>query len=1025
MKKSDIERMISLADDRYIDEIFQDKITGRRKNIFVTFTAVAAALALVAGGISYLVSNVGNPDKITANDPIISEVGAVDYRSYFQNYDESAVEVDNDEWSIKSAGIFCYFSNSESEYVKSVMPFDMGGFVNADCNFYYDHKDELKTISIYANDKADDSQENVKMLYIDAHREGEFFPHLRLENCKSMKRFDVDVYGFDLLETDNTLGVLFASNGREYLISGDHMSYDEIGVIMDSIIINGLWADRFDLSKAEMEYYDIRTGITLAEANEIAPFAGHVPNIENIGGMNIGSSKGAFYYAVRNENNEAMPASLTITYSSSNMDGGWNDEIHNDMVVVFYTDKANIKPFKNIFKLEDAENVLPEWKIPGIVYAFTIDCGNFMVNIETENCDDNELLSYITAIRIGANGVIGNASGILSLAEANTIAPFAGYVPQAENIGGMRLVSIYSTESSFNGSVDDNSIIFNYLQEETNKYITLYYTCGDAVPNSFFAESFTAEQLESIEQQSELGDPNCFHYAFSLECGDFRINVKADCTHYEMEQCMSEINFRTYDSITLAEANNIAPYSGFVPQVEKVGDMKLGLVQYNGSNIVLDYSFQSENRFSYIGLTYSIYEDVPLNYSVITVEQLKNGDIRINKDDSEDGRYNYNFAVDCGGMYGRFYVCIDGEKCTTAELYDCILTLLMDKSSLAGDINSSDYTPFGTLEEANKLEPFAGYVPTSKTIGDMKIYTGGGSEVMSAETEEDGRMLRITYQSEVKSGNVYGEYDFKSIGATYSEKKYYIDTTDPVITVEKLPWANLDDLKTDGIREGGRVCYRFIIDCGTCYIYVAADCLPGEMKQFIGEITGTAVRDADDEDVKILTIYKVKELAKKGDDLTWSDFDGYTFTEGGSGLYIKSYSVEGGYNLMIGGEGRETKPMYIYLTGNGKQRIDIRYDSIDDFLADDKGENLLTMDKVKELAKKGDDLTWSDFEAFSGADVGSGLYIMAYHVEGTDYTVAVGGGSLDEKPMYIHLGRVNGNYIDIRYDSIDDFLNGN
>ena len=347
----------------------------------------------------------------------------------------------------------------------------------------------------------------------------------------------------------------------------------------------------------------------------------------------------------------------------------------------------------------------------------------------------------------------------------------------------------------------------------------------------------------------------------------------------------------------------------------------------------------------------------------------------------------------------------------------------------------------------------------------MKIYTGDGSEVLIADSEEYGRVLSIAYQGEVTSGNVYGEYDFKAISTTYTEKKAYNIPEAPVITVEKLPWANLDDLKTDGIRPDGRVCYRFIIDCGTCYISVAADCLPEEMRDYlmyfalskqldpmnidlvkakdvepfgvyvpekassvlrlqrgilgyyydtpyslyfiftdnnnnrlylyyrrdnvyfsavpavpaeniipienidwntvdnfvknnttflldcgnvkikvdaectteqawfyIEQIKNAAMFDAAQKDGKILTIDKVKELAKKGDDLTWSDFDGYTFTEGGSGLYIKSYSVEGGYNLMIGGGGRETKPMYIYLSDGNDNIIDIRYDSIDEFL---------------------------------------------------------------------------------------------
>ncbi len=82
------------------------------------------------------------------------------------------------------------------------------------------------------------------------------------------------------------------------------------------------------------------------------------------------------------------------------------------------------------------------------------------------------------------------------------------------------------------------------------------------------------------------------------------------------------------------------------------------------------------------------------------------------------------------------------------------------------------------------------------------------------------------------------------------------------------------------------------------------------------------------------------------------------------------------------------------------------------------------MSKVKELAKKGDDLMWSDFDGYAFTEGGSGIYIKLYEIEGTDYTVAVGGVP-DKKPMYINLGDENGNYIDIRYDSVDDFLNEN
>lgn len=886
MKRTDIERMISLADDRYIDEIFQDKITGRRRNIFVTFTAVAAALALTAGGISYFVSNADKSNDITTDMPAVSNeditdntetepaIQNVSSSDFFKNKSDYPASF-YIEWSSEFHGD--KQMSFDETYVKTILPFSAEGYSKTRDQFYLymDENDIPFGASIYFESPFDENASpKIKSISVNVCDKGKLSYPFDIEEFEPINYMYTDIYGFDDTEgysyTDvyeSVLTAYFTAGGSEYSVSTVNLSAEETMHIVESLIQSSFSAKNFDIKDGYDFSYKTEE-MSLAEANTIKPFAGHIPQIEENGTLYL--YKG-------------------VTYAVEKSEG---------------------------------ENI---WSA---LYFSFVDYSN-----------------------------------------------------------------------------ENNRILFNYFTSEKGD--------TEAFDNIFDLQNITQDSLNNFK----VGD----EYKFTLDCGEFMINVTAECTSEQLWKYIEAINGNSYEEISLAEANNIAPYSGFVPQSEKVGDMKLGLVQYNGSNIVLDYSFQSENRFSYIGLTYTIDKDLSSNYAVMTIEQLTEGDIVFERYDGDDGRHNYTFAVDCKGMYGRFYVCIDGNNCTTAELYDCILTLLMDKSSLAGD-KDFNFTPFGTLEEANKLEPFAGYVPTAKEIGDMKIYTGYGSEVRSAVTEENERMLRINYQSEVKSGNVYGEYDFKAIGATYTEKKYYIDTTDPVISVEKLPWADLDDLKTDGIRPDGRVCYRFIIDCGTCYISVAADCLPEEMKQFIGEITGTAVHDAADEDVKILTMDKVRELAKKGDDLTWSDFDGYTFTEGGSGLYIKSYAVEGGYNLMIGGEGRETKPMYIYLTGNGKQRIDIRYDSIDDFLVDDKGENLLTMDKVKELAKKGGDLTWSDFEAFDGEDMGSGIYIMVYHVEGTDYTVVVGGGSLDRKPDYIRLGDENGNYIDIRYDSVDDFL---
>lgn len=57
----------------------------------------------------------------------------------------------------------------------------------------------------------------------------------------------------------------------------------------------------------------------------------------------------------------------------------------------------------------------------------------------------------------------------------------------------------------------------------------------------------------------------------------------------------------------------------------------------------------------------------------------------------------------------------------------------------------------------------------------------------------------------------------------------------------------------------------------------------------------------------------------------------------------------------------------------------------------------LTLERVEQLAEKGEALTWSDFEGYAYEEAGSGLYIRVYDVN-EEYYVMVGGPSLEESP---------------------------
>ena len=84
----------------------------------------------------------------------------------------------------------------------------------------------------------------------------------------------------------------------------------------------------------------------------------------------------------------------------------------------------------------------------------------------------------------------------------------------------------------------------------------------------------------------------------------------------------------------------------------------------------------------------------------------------------------------------------------------------------------------------------------------------------------------------------------------------------------------------------------------------------------------------------------------------------------------------------------------------------------------------LTIQKVRELADKGEELTWSDFERYNSKDVGSGLYILHFELDET-FDLFVGGVPMpDEKPMYVKLALDSDRdkYVDIKTDDINAFI---
>jgi len=94
----------------------------------------------------------------------------------------------------------------------------------------------------------------------------------------------------------------------------------------------------------------------------------------------------------------------------------------------------------------------------------------------------------------------------------------------------------------------------------------------------------------------------------------------------------------------------------------------------------------------------------------------------------------------------------------------------------------------------------------------------------------------------------------------------------------------------------------------------------------------------------------------------------------------------------------------------------------------------ITLDYVRGLAQKGEDLSWGDFSSFNYVDMSyeykdeagnkRTYFKREYYVTDESLCVWVGGASLKARPDYVYLVNTeDGGSIDIRKEKIDGFIN--
>lgn len=79
----------------------------------------------------------------------------------------------------------------------------------------------------------------------------------------------------------------------------------------------------------------------------------------------------------------------------------------------------------------------------------------------------------------------------------------------------------------------------------------------------------------------------------------------------------------------------------------------------------------------------------------------------------------------------------------------------------------------------------------------------------------------------------------------------------------------------------------------------------------------------------------------------------------------------------------------------------------------------MTPSDVRALAALKEELTWKDLEGFDHEEVGSGLYILKFEINGSEgYVLLAGGGSKTEPPLYVTLQSPTGESWEIRNEEL-------
>ncbi len=393
MTKQDVERMISLVDNKYIEEAFEQKIQPAKKiPVAVSFVAVAAVVC----GLFFA----ARQHETEIENMIASEVTNVTTVTELDEYNENLEYwkyFDGDKDTSLSRGTHPDFIYSKvfipNDYTEKIVDFDFG-YRPSGAVIYMDENNVPNNLTFSINaGKTKEGFEKTALFginnaYIISEKEEHFPPEILN---------GVEIYGY---ENEEDLCVDFIMNEQMYSIDFSNIGYKEAVEIIEMIIESNLTIESFDTTKDFK-----RSGMTLEQLFEIQPFGKYVPRKSQISDMPLmkGDTNGLTDYVETKVDDKIVRRTMYMWYSDQLGENKGKQillkycEYNYEPV---YFKKEHIPITLSALDMNKMMEYAEMWKKPDEInsFDFRVDCGEFVIDIEAV-CTANELWECICAIK--------------------------------------------------------------------------------------------------------------------------------------------------------------------------------------------------------------------------------------------------------------------------------------------------------------------------------------------------------------------------------------------------------------------------------------------------------------------------------------------------------------------------------------------------------------------------------------------------------------------------------------------------